>query len=191
MSYLSVSQLPIVEEQNADREVEPIFAQIRNELEIPFVPNFFKMTAAGSLPVLVGTWEVFRQVYLQSSLPMALKALILFAVASDNQCEYCSAIHQATCKNVGIDEDTLMAVAGELENLTPRRIQAIVRFALKCAHDARNLTEADYEQVREQGISNEELIEIIALAALANYLDTLADATKVDIDSAFAHFLKD
>lgn len=191
MEYLPISQLPIIEEQNAGEEVVPIFAEIRHELELPFVPNFFKMIAAGSLPVLAGTWAVFRQVYLQSSLPMALKALILFAVASDNQCEYCSTIHQATCKTVGIDEDTLTAVAGELENLTPRRIQVIVRFALKCAHNAGTLTPTDYDQVREQGITNEELVEIIALAGLANYLDTLADAMKADIDSAFAQILKD
>lgn len=191
MEYLSVSRLPIVDEQNADPEVEPIFAQIRHELEIPFVPNFFKMTAANSVPVLAGTWELFRNVYLHSSLPMSLKALTLFAVSSANRCKYCSAVHQATCKVVGIDEDTLTAVTGELEQLSPRRIKVIVQFALKCASDSGNLVEADYNRVREEGITNEELVEIIALAGLANYLDTLADAMKVDIDSAFVQMLKD
>jgi alkylhydroperoxidase/carboxymuconolactone decarboxylase family protein YurZ len=39
--------------------------------------------------------------------------------------------------------------------------------------------------VRAEGVSDEEIVEIIALAALGNYLDTLADALRVDVDDVF------
>ncbi len=41
------------------------------------------------------------------------------------------------------------------------------------------------DAIRAQGVSDEEIIEVISLAALGNYLDTLADALKVPVDSVF------
>ena len=63
-------------------------------------------------------------------------------------------------------------------------------FAKKCATDPHSLGDADYENLREQGISDEEIVEIIALAALGNYLDTIADALKLEVDEAIAQALQ-
>jgi len=40
----------------------------------------------------------------------------------------------------------------------------------------------DYARVREQGVTDEELVEVILVAAAANYVDTLADARKIEVD---------
>ena len=69
--------------------------------------------------------------------------------------------------------------------MTPRRVQQIVKFAQKCASAPATVTDDDYESVRAEGVSDEEIVEIIALAALGNYLDTLADAIRVDVDDVF------
>ena len=66
---------------------------------------------------------------------------------------------------------------------------AIVKFAQKVALDPQGLSEPDYEAVREQGVSDGEIMEIISLAALGNYLDTLADAVKSDVDSVIKEAL--
>ena len=52
-----------------------------------------------------------------------------------------------------------------------------------------SLTDADYEEVRNQGVSDEEMVEIIALAALGNYLDTIADSLKLPVDDFIAQAL--
>jgi alkylhydroperoxidase family enzyme len=70
------------------------------------------------------------------------------------------------------------------------RVQKIVEFARKCAMDRHSLTSADYESLRELGVSDEELVEIVALAALANYLDTISDSLKLEVDDAIAQALK-
>jgi alkylhydroperoxidase family enzyme len=62
------------------------------------------------------------------------------------------------------------------------RIRTIIQFALKAADHAQDLTAEDYERVREQGITDEELMEIIHVVAVANYFDTLSDATKIQVD---------
>ena len=189
MNQLPISQIPLVEEEGASGDVAQIYNDIRRVLEIPFVPNIHKSVGT-SAPVLQGTWDMFRNVFLNTSLPMPVASMILYSIAAAKKCQYCSAVHQVTCKSLGVEEDTLAALDGNLQALAPQRVQAIVTFAQKCALDPQSLEEADYDDVRNQGISDQEMVEIIALAALGNYLDTLADAMKIEIDSVFTEVLK-
>lgn len=189
MANLPVSGLSIVQEDTATGEVAEIYDDIKRVMEIPFVPNIDKV-AANSARVLAGTWDVFRNVFLQTSLPLPLAAMILYSIAAARKCQYCSAVHQVTCKTLGIEEETMAALQTDLEALAPERVQAIVRFAQKCSMDPQSLEASDYDGVRAQGVSEEELAEIIGLAALGSYLDTLADGMKVDVDSVFKEALQ-
>lgn len=189
MNQLSVSGLPVVEPGDAFGQTKQTFDDIQRTLELPFVPNLWK-TLASSDAALTGTWNAVRNVFLQTSLPMSLASMILFSIAAAKKCQYCSAVHQVTCKNLGVEEDTLEALESDIEGLTPRRVQAIIRFAQKTALDPQALGEADFQEIRDQGVSDAEILEIIALAALGNYLDTVADAMKIDVDSVIAEALR-
>ncbi len=90
---------------------------------------------------------------------------------------------------LGVDEATLEALHSDLAALAPQRVNTIVNFAQNCALNPRSLTAADYDGVREQGVSDEEPTEIVALAALGSFLDTLADGMKVEVDSVFKEAL--
>ena len=57
-----------------------------------------------------------------------------------------------------------------------------IRFALKAAIEPTTLSASDFDGLRDEGMSDE---EIVALAALGNYLDTVADAMHLDIDDVF------
>lgn len=188
MSETHASPLPLVAEGAADPEVVQRYDDIKRTLEIPFVPNIHKM-AANSPAALNGMWEALHNIFLQTSLPVSLASMILFSISAAKKCQYCSAIHQVTCKTLGVEEDTLAALDSNLDALAPQRVQVIVRFAQKCALDPQNLQSLDYETVRAQGIGDQELMEIIALAGLGNFLDTLADGMKVEVDSVFAEAL--
>lgn len=181
MTLIEISNIELVDEATTDPELTSEFDAIRKGMQLPFVPNLFRASAIAP-NVLKGTWAVFDQVFSQSSLPVQLKAMILYSIASANQCEYCSVVHQATCKSLGVDEATLKMLTENIKELEPRRVQAIVDFALKVADLSYTLLEEDYENVRDQGVSEEELVEIIGLAGLGNYLDALADAYKIAVD---------
>ena len=45
MRYSSVSHLPMIEEQDAAREVALIYADAKRELQLPFIPNAMKFLA--------------------------------------------------------------------------------------------------------------------------------------------------
>jgi uncharacterized peroxidase-related enzyme len=182
MTNALISGLPLIEENEASGQVAELYDEIKQVMDLPFVPNIDK--AMGMAPnVLAGTWGALRNVFLQTNLPMSLASMILFSIASARNCQYCSAVHQLTCTTLGVEEETLAALQEDLSAVAPERVQAIVSFALKCSLDPQALTATDYDDVRRQGVSEEEIIEVIGLAALGNYLDTLADALKVPVDS--------
>jgi alkylhydroperoxidase family enzyme len=83
----------------------------------------------------------------------------------------------------------LQAIVNNLDNLNPERVRVIIRFAQRCAMNPYEVSESEFEKVRDCGISNEELVEIVSLAALGNYIDTLADALKLETDDMFAREL--
>ena len=66
--------------------------------------------------------------------------------------------------------------------MSPAPDPAIVAFAVKSAKTPTAVGQADYDALREMGISDAEIVEIVTLAALGVYLDVLADALKVDVD---------
>ena len=179
-----MGHLRFLQEGEATGEVAAVFDDVKRVMEIPFVPNILR-SQAGSASALKGAWGALSNVFLGTRLPMSLAAMILYSISAARNCEYCSAVHRATCKTVGIDEETLAVLEKDLESLTPTRVQRIVLFAQKCASDPKAVSEADFDAVRDEGVTDEEIVEIVALAALGNYLDTIADAIQIDVDEVF------
>ena len=189
MTNLSISDLPIIDDEEANSRIKESFEEIQRLMGIPFVPNLFRVTA-NSENVLLGTWELMKNVYLNANLPKAITAMILYHIAESNNCAYCGSIHKVTCQTLGINEETLAALANDLTALNPLRVQAIVKFANKAAYDAHGLTEADFENLRDHGVTDEEITEIIGVAAIGNYFDTIADAMKIPVDAPIQQALQ-
>lgn len=181
MQYSDVSDLPMVEEEQATEPVAQIYAAIKREMQLPIIPNLIKALAV-SPPALAIYWDVLRSFYQYTTLPESLTAMILFTIAETGNWKYCSAGHEPTCRTLGIDQETLRALVEELGSVTPERLRVIIEFAAKASHDPQGLVAEDYARVREQGVTDAELVEIILVAATANYVDTLADALKIEVD---------
>lgn len=181
MRYLSVSGFPDIEPEDADPELAQQYAEAQQVTGLPIVPNWAKIAAfsPGCLEIYLEMYRVFHR---NISLPESLVPVILYCIATARNCTYCSTVNELYCRTLGIDEETLEMLANDLGNVSPQRLQAIIQFALQCAFDAQALTAADYERVREQGISDDEMAQIIFLAALANFNDTLADSFKIEVE---------
>ena len=90
-----------------------------------------------------------------------------------------------TCNSAGMDQDALSAFQHNLSALNPCRSQLCILFAMKCAAAPVSLTNNDYIKLYDEGVSDEEIVDIVALSALGNYLDTIADALQLDVDDVF------
>jgi uncharacterized peroxidase-related enzyme len=184
----NVTGLPIIEEEEATGEVARIYAEIKRDLQVPVVPNYAKAMAVSPAALTV-YWDFQRSFYQHTTLPQSLTAMILFTIAETANCKYCSAGNEFTCRTLGVDEETLSALVEDLGTVSPQRLQAIIAFAIKAAEDPQGLVAEDYDRVREQGVTDEEMGEIILIAAIGKYNDILADALKVEVDPMVAEAL--
>jgi uncharacterized peroxidase-related enzyme len=188
MERSAISGLPLVEESEATGEVSRIYAEVRQVMQLPVVPNILKGLAVSPAALTI-YWEGFRAFLVHSTLPQALSAMLLYAIAERNHCQYCSAGHEMTCRMLGIDEETLAQLVKDLGNVSPERVREIIRFALKVNSDPQSLVAEDYDRVRAEGVTDEELAEIILMAAMGRMGDTLADGLKIEVDPVAAQTL--
>jgi uncharacterized peroxidase-related enzyme len=188
MEWSAISGLPVVEESEAAGEVAGIYAEARQLMQVPFVPNIMRGLAISPAALTV-FWQMYRAFLLNSTLPQALTAMILYAIAERNNCQYCSAGHEMTCRMLGVDEETLAQLVRDLGNVSPERVREIIRFALEVNSDPRGLVAEDYDRVRAEGVTDEELAEIILIAAMGKMGDTLADSLKIRVDTMAAEIL--
>ena len=176
-----MAKFRMIEEQNAAGATDRVYKQILEVKHLRAVPNFFK-TLANSQPVLEGTWNVYRNVSTQGSITEVLKEMIFVAISAAKQCEYCEAAHLAFCRILKVDAETCKNLVNNLDAIRPERTRDILRFSVKAGTEPKNLSDADYGKLKKHGITDNEIIEIVAMSAFATYAITVADALKLDVD---------
>jgi uncharacterized peroxidase-related enzyme len=178
MSYVPIIKLMAVEEQEASGELADLFEDIRREMGAPYVGLAYRAMAV-SPAVLASGWIMYQNFLQRATLPQSLLFMIHYAISSARKCQYCSTGFKYACRSVGVDEAMLEALVHDLDSVAPIRTQEIIKFAVKCALDPQGLTEVDYDRVREHGLNDEEIVEIIGWAAIAMYNDTISDSMKL------------
>jgi uncharacterized peroxidase-related enzyme len=185
---MSITGLVMIEEDEADSEIQALYEETKRALDSPYVPNLMK-TLAVAPSILTMCIDTFRTFYQNTTLPQSLIAMLSYIIPVVKECRYCAANGELYCRTIGIDEETLEALARDLGKVSPQRVRVILQFGIKCATQPQALTAADYEEVRAQGVTDQEIVEIIMVAAMANYGDTLADALKLELDPVVAEAL--
>jgi uncharacterized peroxidase-related enzyme len=103
------------------------------------------------------------------------RELIAIAVAQENGCEYCLSAHAAIGKSVGLhEEDIDRARRGHARSPTD---DAITALALAVVRARGGVTDGELEAVRQAGVDDGIIIEIVANVALhvmTNYVNRLA-----------------
>lgn len=176
--------LPLPDSEQASKEVQDIFAAFQRQMGFPMVPNFMKVQGR-SAAAAAGTWSILQHVLLGGELPRPLKEMLIAAISHDRACLYCEAAHLACCRMLGVDAATLDALVRDLDDLTPEKLRDIIVFAVRCARDPQSLAEADFASLRSHGLRDSEIMELIAMAGVALYLNVVADATGVEPDPLF------
>lgn len=174
-------QIRLIEEDEAEGEIAETFETIKREMQIPAVPNIDR-ALAHSPQALRATLGALDNLYVGSSLPQPVVSMMLYSIAVALECQYCGSFHRLTCRTIGVDEDMLAALGSDLESVTPERVRAIIRFGTTAAVAPKTLGKADFDALAELGISDAEIVEIVALAGLGRYLNVITDALKIEVD---------
>lgn len=176
--------ISLLSPKEAHEDVQTVYKEFYRRMAFPSPPNFI-MTQGHSRTVVRGTWEVVRNVLVTGEIPRWTKEMMFVAISKDRNCQYCRAAHIACCRMLGVKPELLESLVRNIESMPDLKIRDMILFALKCSRDPQSLTKGDYEQLRQHGLKQSEIVEIIAMSAFAVYANIIADATGMEPDGMF------
>jgi uncharacterized peroxidase-related enzyme len=172
---------------DAPDEVKDVYEDFSRKMRFPSPPNFI-MTQGHSPAVAKGSWDVVQNVLVNGKIERWIKEMLFAAISKDRNCHYCAAAHIACCRMLGVKQSLLDDFVRDVNLISDRKLRDMILFGLKCSRDPQKLTEADYEKLRQHQLGQPEILELIAMSALAVYANILADATAMEADAMFHSF---
>jgi len=111
----------------------------------------------------------------KSGLSRAEREAIAVVVSANNDCEYCVNHHAEALRRYIKDEDALnmLITADGLETLEPR-LSNIVRHAEKLTNAPVAMTESDLGELRAEGLSDEDILDLTLIVAYFNFVNRIA-----------------
>jgi uncharacterized peroxidase-related enzyme len=143
-----------------------------------FVPNVFR--ALARRPAELRAFLDYHDALMDSDdgLSRAERELVVVATSGANHCTYCIVAHGAILRIRTKDPEIADRVASNPWGVElNRRERAIVDLALLVATDSAALTEAELDDARAAGLSDEEIWDVGAITALFAMSNRLAHLT--------------
>jgi uncharacterized peroxidase-related enzyme len=171
-----MSRLPVVDPTTATGRARELLEAVRANLGI--APNFTRVLANSPKAL-----EGFLGLYGATSgfaIDKATRERVALAVAESNRCRYCLSAHTAIGRGTGLANEEMLR--NRRGTSTDAKAAAIVAFAKALNDRTGELTAAEFDAARAAGISDGEIVEIIALVALNVFTNVLNKASDVAID---------
>ena len=170
------ARIPLVDRATASGPARALLDQIHGAFGT--TPNMFR-AVANSPAALQSMWSAFGALG-GGVVGSALGEQIAVAVANRNACDYCLAAHTALGRKAGVSGDAL-AAAQSGESADPRTA-AVLRFALQLVNGRGQVDAADVQALRDQGLGDEYIVEIVAHVALNLFTNYVNVALAVPVD---------
>ena len=171
-----MSRIAPVTSANTPAASAPLLAAVKAKLG--FTPNMMA-TMAHSSAVLRG-YLGLSEALAGGSLSARERELIALAVGEANACEYCVSAHAAIGQGAGLSGDEI--TAARRGKAAGGREDAIVRLARSVAQDRRAVADAPVQAAREAGLTDAELLDVVAQVALNVLTNTVNHIARTEVD---------
>lgn len=176
-SAASSSNLPLVDEREANAEVLALFAHYRERFSRTNLPGIVLCFATNSA-LLKGMLEIAENfLFCESLLSRRHKEMIATYVSRQNTCPYCADSHGALLVAQGGSHDMICALKdGDLnpELFTSGEL-ALLTFAGKVNENSSTLKRIDVDAAIRAGWTEEQLAEAVHIAALFAAFNRIAN----------------
>jgi len=171
-----MSRIKVVTQESADTEQKALLDAIQGKLGM--VPNFLGILAHSpdALRAFLGLHGIAEQ----GRLDPQTRERIALAVAQENSCEYCLSAHTAIGRKAGLSGSEMQA--NRVGTSKDIRAAAAVVFANALNTHLGDVTQAEFNAVREAGYSDAEIVEIITHVGMNILTNLIGKASHVDID---------
>jgi uncharacterized peroxidase-related enzyme len=184
MSSPPISRFPVPRLEELPEDIRRRILDVQEKSG--FVPNVF--LALAHRP---DEWRAFFAYHdalmeKEGGLTKAEREMIVVATSAANDCQYCVVAHGAIlrirAKSALLADQ--VAVNYRKADITPRQ-RAMLDFAMKVALRAAEIEETDFEALRAQGFSDEDIWDIGAIAAFFALSNRMANLTAMRPNDEF------
>jgi uncharacterized peroxidase-related enzyme len=145
-----------------------------------YVPNIHKVMA--NSPAMIEAFEAMRRALQKTKISAPEREIISIEVSRRSQCDYCMTAHTHFARRMRVSDDDIAAAMAGHQIIDDPRL-ALVQSATQRLLDRRaRLSDEELESFREQGLSDTELLEIVAVIGwyvMSTYTNNLA-VTAID-----------
>ena len=176
MSAKPVSRYPVPDIAGLPQDMRERILAVQEKAG--FVPNVF--LALAHRPAEWRAFFAYHDALMEKEggLTKAEREMIVVATSGANQCQYCVVAHGAIlrirAKNPLVADQ--VAVNYREADITPRQ-KAMLDFAMKVSRHSAQIANADFEALRGQGFSDDDIWDIAAISALFALSNRMANFT--------------
>ena len=176
-----MSLLNIPTAQNARGETKEIFEEIQSM--IGMLPNGIRIWSA-SPEALKVQWSGIKRGFSKDAESIKLAAIIRYLMSNENECTYCIGFNGGMLMNMhGMSQDELLAMKKDPTKAPlEKKNKALLLFAIKAVKSPDSVNAEDIEALKQLGISEEEMFEIVKSASHMFVVNTLFRTFKVEQD---------
>ena len=184
MSEKPISRFPVPELNNLPEDIRETILAVQEKSG--FVPNVF--LALANRPDEFRAFFAYHDALMEKKggLTKGEREMIVVATSAHNQCIYCVVAHGAILrireKNPQLADQ--IATNYRKADITPRQ-KAMLDFALKVSKSSHEISNADIEDMRELGFSNDDIWDIGAISALFALSNRMANLTSMRPNDEF------
>lgn len=180
----NISRYPVPELNDLPDDIRETILGFQEKLG--FIPNV--LIALAHRPDEFRAFLAYNNAVMgkESGLTAAEKEMIIIAHSNHNGCVYCVASHGAVLR-LETGDPTIsekVAVNYHEADITPRQ-KAMIAFAMKVTTDSRSINKADFETLRDHGLSDEDIWDIAAITAFFNLSNRMMNFAAIRPDDEF------
>lgn len=150
-----------------------------------FLPNY--AAAFSTRPDVADAWTALN-LAIRNGMDRRRFEIATIAAARALRSTYCTAAHSKFLRDVCNDEATMRAIAAEPTGATlVPQDRAVYSFAAKVATDAAAVEQSDIDRLREVGLSDADIANIVFAAAARSFFTRVLDALGTQLDTQTAH----
>ena len=142
-------------------------------------------TSAFSLrPEVYRAWQSLLN-SIRSNMRLRRFELVTFAAAQALKCTYCMLAHGSILRKNFFGPGELVAIAKDFRNAgLPAEEVALMDFAQKVTLEPNQITQRDFDLLREKGLSEQEILDVVLTVTARNFMSKTLDALGAEPDSA-------
>ena len=152
-----------------------------------FLPNY--AGAFSTRPDVAQAWNLLNST-IRDGMDRRRFELATIAAARALRSTYCTAAHSKFLRDVGGDEESLRAIAADPSGAgLEAQDRAVYEFAAKVATDAASVVQADVDRLRETGLSDADVADVVYAASARSFFTRVLDGLGAQLDTQTADAL--